>query len=190
MAYHDYLVRRWQKGCQNALQLWRELKQQGFSGCATIVREYVCFWRIPEVAASLPPARRSVPSVRSLAWLLLPRKGRTPEQMQMRQTLLDAFPALDRSQQLAEDFRRLLRDGSVEQLASWMQTRADSGLADLATFTRGLESDRLAVAAAITQSWSNGPAEGHVNGLKFVKRQGYGRASFDLLKARVLPLAA
>lgn len=188
--YHDYLVRRWQEGCQNALQLWRELKQQGFSGGATLVREYVRFWRIPEVADSLSPARRSLPSVRSLAWLLLPRKGRTPEQTQLRQTLLEAFPTLDQSQQLVEDFRRLLRQGSAEQLSSWMQTTAASGLMDLATFTRGLEADRPAVEAAVTQSWSNGPTEGHVNRLKFVKRQGYGRASFELLKARVLPLAA
>jgi len=38
--------------------------------------------------------------------------------------------------------------------------------------------------------WSNGPTEGHVNRLKFLKRQGYGRAGFDLLRRRVLPLAA
>ena len=32
----------------------------------------------------------------------------------------------------------------------------------------------------------NGPVEGLVNKLKLVKRQGYGRAGFDLLRARVL----
>jgi transposase len=31
-----------------------------------------------------------------------------------------------------------------------------------------------------------GPTEGHVNRLKFLKRQMYGRASFDLLRLRVL----
>jgi len=46
------------------------------------------------------------------------------------------------------------------------------------------------VEAAVTQRWSNGPTEGQVNGLKFIKRQGYGRASFALLKARTLLLAA
>jgi hypothetical protein len=35
--------------------------------------------------------------------------------------------------------------------------------------------------------WSNGPIEGHINRLKAIKRQMYGRASFELLKARVLP---
>jgi len=36
--YKDYLERRWQDGCHNAAQLWRELRDQGFSGKAAIVR--------------------------------------------------------------------------------------------------------------------------------------------------------
>ncbi len=36
--------------------------------------------------------------------------------------------------------------------------------------------------------WSNGQVEGQVNRLKTLKRQMYGRASFELLRARLLPL--
>ena len=43
--------------------------------------------------------------------------------------------------------------------------------------------------AAVTQEWSNGPVEGHVNRLKTIKRQMYGRAGFVLLRARVLNAA-
>src|SRR5262249_41237358 len=42
---------------------------------------------------------------------------------------------------------------------------------------------------AVTQAWSNGPVEGHVNRLKTIKRQMYGRAGFVLLRARVLNVA-
>jgi transposase len=49
-----------------------------------------------------------------------------------------------------------------------------------------LSSDLSAVEAALSLAWSNGPVEGQVNRLKFVKRQGYGRACFALLKRRVL----
>lgn len=38
----------------------------------------------------------------------------------------------------------------------------------------------------MAQEWSNGPVEGFVHKLKLLKRQGYGRAGFDLLKARML----
>ena len=40
--------------------------------------------------------------------------------------------------------------------------------------------------AAATTRWSNGPVEGHVNRLKTIQRQMYGRAGFGLLKARVV----
>ena len=57
-------------------------------------------------------------------------------------------------------------------------------------FARMLSRDLEAVRSAVTEPWSNGQTEGQVNRLKFVKRQMYGRAGFDLLKARVLPLVA
>jgi transposase len=39
---------------------------------------------------------------------------------------------------------------------------------------------------AITTPWSSGPVEGLVHKVKLLKRQGYGRAKFDLLRAPVL----
>jgi transposase len=47
--------------------------------------------------------------------------------------------------------------------------------------------DLRATELAITVPWSNGPIEGQINRLKTIKRQMYGRAGFELLKARVMP---
>jgi transposase len=52
-------------------------------------------------------------------------------------------------------------------------------------FAVGLRQEYAAVAAALEHPWSNGPVEGHGNRLKTIKRQMYGRANFDLLKALV-----
>ena len=57
---------------------------------------------------------------------------------------------------------------------------------ELRRFAEGIRRDEAAVLAAVTQPWSNGPVEGHVNRLKVVKRQMYGRAGFVLLRARVV----
>jgi hypothetical protein len=54
-------------------------------------------------------------------------------------------------------------------------------------FAYGLQKDISAVGAAVDTSWSAGPVEGQVNRLKTLKRQMYGRAGFELLRARVLP---
>ncbi len=57
---------------------------------------------------------------------------------------------------------------------------------NLRTSSVVLRRDEAAVRAAATSKWSNGQTEGQINRLKFLKRQMFGRAKFDLLKARVL----
>ena len=51
----------------------------------------------------------------------------------------------------------------------------------------GLQKDISAVAAAVDTQWSTGQVEGQINRLKTIKRQMYGSAGFQLLRARVLP---
>lgn len=77
-----------------------------------------------------------------------------------------------------------MSEQSAEGLSKWCaeaeQVPAYSG------FVRGLRQDYAAVEQAFVSAWSNGQTEGQVNRLKMLKRQGYGRASFDLLRRRVL----
>jgi hypothetical protein len=67
-----------------------------------------------------------------------------------------------------------------------MTQAAASGIEALARFAQGLREDLTAITAGLTLPWSNGPVEGHVNRLKLLKRQGYGRAGCALLRHRVL----
>ena len=50
----------------------------------------------------------------------------------------------------------------------------------------GLRADQDAVTARLTLQWSSGSVEGHVNRIKMLKRQIYGRASPDPLRRRIL----
>lgn len=43
--------------------------------------------------------------------------------------------------------------------------------------------------AALSLLWSNGQTEGQITRLELIKRQMYGRARFDLLRARELQVA-
>ncbi|WP_149181339.1 transposase [Streptomyces sp. TRM49041] len=67
-----------------------------------------------------------------------------------------------------------------------MDRGGPSRLPGLHTFTSGLERDLAAVTAGLTLPWSSGVVEGHVNRIKMIKRQMYGRAGFNLLRKRVL----
>ena len=83
-------------------------------------------------------------------------------------------------------FRTILTARHAEHLDPWLDQCADSGISELVGFARGLRRDFAAVQAAVRSDWSQGPIEGHVNRLKLLKRQMYGRAKFDLLRQRVL----
>ena len=70
-----------------------------------------------------------------------------------------------------------------------MAEATHSGIEELARFARGLQDDLSGGESRATLEWSNGVTEGHIHRLKLVKRQGYGRAGFTLLRQRVLQAA-
>jgi transposase len=63
---------------------------------------------------------------------------------------------------------------------------AATGLPSLSRFAQRLEGDLAAVTAGLSTSWNSGVVEGHVNRIKMLKRQLFGRAGFALLRKRVL----
>jgi transposase len=96
-------------------------------------------------------------------------------------------PAAYRLRRLVLQFQALLRWREAGKLANWMERVSTSGFHWVAQFAKTLRRDLEAVELAIETPWSNGPLEGHINRLKMIKRQMYGRAGFELLRARVLP---
>jgi hypothetical protein len=86
---------------------------------------------------------------------------------------------------LVQDFGQIVRKREGHRLSDWKQQVTESGFLELPRFAKGLERDREAVVADLTESYSNGMTEGFVNKLKLIKGQGYGRASFPLLRQRM-----
>ena len=86
---------------------------------------------------------------------------------------------------MAAEFAALLREGGTVCVADWLGAAEGSACRELRLFAASVRQDESAVTAAVTARWSNGPVEGQVNRLKTIKRQMYGRAGFDLLRARV-----
>ena len=71
-------------------------------------------------------------------------------------------------------------------LEPWMTAALGTGEPALQSFVTGLRADQDAVATGLSLPWSSGSVEGHVNCIKMLKIQMYGRASPDLLRRRVL----
>lgn len=185
--FKDYLQRRWLAGCRNASQLFREIQAQGFGGTCSWVSRYIHGLR---VAAAEPIASQPIkpPSSRSITPLFL----RRPEELSQSENAfllcLRENPLMQNVYDLAQRFMTLLRQRQKGSLSCWREDARSSAITAIAGFSKGLEQDLPAVEAGLSLPWSNGPTEGQVNRLKLVKRSMYGRAGFDLLKARVLPL--
>ena len=94
-----------------------------------------------------------------------------------------ASPALIKARSLMDQFHAMMRTRKPEKLAPWIAAAKQS---NIAAFAAGIETDQAAVRAAIVEPWSSGQVEGQVTLLKLVKRQMYGRAHLDLLKARLM----
>lgn len=196
----EYLAQRWAEGCHSAADLYRELLPRGFHGSPSLVRHYVAQWR-----SALPPelkrARRGpvaatpaidrkkllVPSPRNTAWWLLQKLEKLEAEQQVYvQRLCEMSPEITAVQQLAHRFARFVKERQAQELGPWLEEAAKSSSSEIKGFVAGLKRDQQAVEAALKYAWSNGQTEGQVNKLKNLKRQMYGRAKLDLLKARVL----
>ena len=87
---------------------------------------------------------------------------------------------------LAQEFTRIVRERSSTKFNEWLRSAMQSKLKEFVSFAQGLSEDYGAVMNALRYEWSNGQLEGQINRLETIKRQTYGRANFDLLRARVL----
>jgi transposase len=194
--YKAYLLERWNAGCHTALQLFQEIQRRGYMGSYRRVTAYVS--RIRQ-AQGIPPRRQgrrqTLPVVaeptalpltpRRATWLVLRHAAQRPEAEAQQLAQLHAqSAAVAEAIDLAHDFATLVRQRQPAQLDAWLQRAATSALEAMQQFATGLQDDYAAVKAGVTLPWSNGPVEGHINRLKMLKRQMFGRARLDLLSRR------
>jgi transposase len=121
------------------------------------------------------------------ALLNMPSLTLSPAQKRHLDAFLRFCPKAHKLRRFVFQFRAMLRWRSARKLNTWIVSAAASGFRFTAQFARTLRRDLDAVKLSMTKRWSNGPIEGHINRLKAIKRQMYGRPGFELLKARVLP---
>ena len=195
--YKEYLVQRWQQGGCNVRQLFREIQQQGYPGSLGVVSQFMADLRRQQ---GLPPYTRLFTPLgkplslsgnpltpRQATWLILARpETLKPEELHLIERMRALHPDLELAIDLAQSFAALVRQHVVEAFDPWLERAKLASLSAFRSFATGIRRDYAAVRAAISLTWSNGQVEGQVNRLKFLKRQMYGRAKFDLLRTRVL----
>ena len=80
--------------------------------------------------------------------------------------MCEADAAIAAAHTLAHDFVTIARERQGERLDAWIADAIAADIPDLRRFALGLLPDKAAIQAGLTEEWSNGPTEGHINRLK------------------------
>jgi transposase len=196
--YEDYILGRWEQGCRNATQIWREISEQGYPGAYKNVVRITRYLKEQERLAKPLPDRPPGILASHAAGILVKRpENRSEEEVRTLMRLTTVHRVTERCCALFEQLAEMIRDKeqtSQEQvrgrLEEWIGEAKASGVAELKAFAVKLFQDIEAVVAAMVMPYSQGQTEGRINKLKLVKRSMYGRGKFDLLRQRVLYAAA
>ena len=191
-----YLVARWNEGCRSAKRLHAEIRERGYRHSVDTVNRLLCSFRHTEEQGGKPSyaprAKRgsiagASPTAKNVAALFMRREDMlNAERKEYLERLCASDAALADARRLTQEFAKMVRNPEGGKLDGWLEEAAGCEAPVMKKFAAGLKKDLSAVRAGLTERWSNGPVEGFVTKLKLVKRQGYGRANFDLLRARAL----
>ena len=200
MPYVSYLKHRFaEEGCDNSSQLYREIRTRGYDGCCSVVTNYVTQLRQQAGMKAMTgrkqsrqpkPLKGTLPAPGPLRWcFLLPVERLKKKQQAQLDRLCQGETRFAVLYHLTQAFVHLLHEQTDRGLTPWFKEVQNSGIEELISFAKGLQRDEAAVRAGLSLKWSQGPVEGNINRLKFIKRSMYGRANFDLLRTRVLCVA-
>ena len=199
--YLKYLDKRRKEGCENASQLWREIREQGYPGTPRQVLRWMQVRRSkpsPNSPVTKPyhPINEERPPLKPTSITKIDPSKLTSWMITDPEFLSDADQnllneacretAIAETYTLVRGFLSMIRTKKDETFTVWLDACVASKVKSFGRFAKHLLRDKKAVQAAITSPWSNGQVEGQIHRLKLIKRQMYGRASFELLKKRVL----
>jgi transposase len=172
-----YLHQRWADGVRSTQRLHQELRARGYTGSLRTLRRRTARLRQDTTIPAPPPP----PAAKKVArWILTPPGDLTDADHAELAQITARCAELAATQTLVRDFAEMLCHRHGEHLPAW------AAQAQLRGFAKGLRKDWAAVTAGLTLPYSSGAVEGHVNRIKMIKRQMYGRAKPDLLRKRIL----
>jgi transposase len=198
--FTPFLRRRWNAGCRNAQQLWRELVAQGYRPARRTVERYVGQLRretgtrfkfrqtapAPLYAEDQDESRPAPLTALRAARLFLARpEGQRPTDQALLAHLLRLDPVMSDPYHQVQAFCRMVRQRHSDEFDAWLTDVQQRGVKELRAFAKGLLKDEAAVRAGLSLIWSNGLTEGFIHRLKLIKRQADGHAGVDFLRHRI-----
>ena len=162
--YEAYVRKRWDEGCHNIQQIWREIKAQGYPHSDRALRRHLEAVRGKKPAELEEAGVLDHFSAKKAVWLFArPFDDLSKEEQEELQTMRQASITAETIYQLVQEFFRLVRSRQGTQLDSWMSKVKASAIPELRRFAKGVERDKAAVLAGLTLVHSNGQVEGQAH---------------------------
>jgi transposase len=185
--FAPYLARRWQDGCHDVSQLWDEVRAQGYPNSLRTFYRYIQTLRQQNQLVLPDPSPVESLTTRDALWLIVRSPEALPEQEQAQlEALKQGSAPFAHLYRLVQSFGEMVWRRQGQRLETWQSEVYASDFPELKCFAKGLDRDKAAVVAGLTERYSNGMVEGFVNKVKMVKRVMFGKAGFPLLRQRVL----
>jgi transposase len=193
--YIDLVNQRWNEGVTSAETITAELRALGFKGDAQTVRRYLKPFRLPGASRSHPgphqrkaaPAAPAIPKPRKISKALLTHPDRlTEDETLIVKNATAGCAHLEHLHQHVRSFAKIMAQRRGQELPAWLEAVEDGDLPELRSLAAGIRRDLAAVINGLTLEHSSGAVEGNVTRVKRLKRDGYGRANFDLLRTQIL----
>lgn len=196
--YDSYVEDEYQHG-KDLKKVFRELKNKGFEGSQTPFYDHYRYLSdghhgyrskndVERMNASPRTKREPLMPIRQIAQIV--DKSIRKKKMQNEENgLVEKMRTFNWFKEIyvaTASFYGIIMGDDTLALDVWLKAYGRSSIAELRTFTYGINMDLNAVRNAITYDTSNGVVEGFVNKLKSVKRTMYGRASLELLRRKMV----
>src|SRR5205085_4101749 len=153
--YKDYLVRRWNEGCRNSQQMYREIKEQGYTGSSTAVGRFVAPLRAhkgkarsfksvePELATMVNPEevkKKRPPTALQIAhWMTFKEEQRLEWQQSYLTQLCEKDSQIAQTYELIQEFTSMLREREGERLDEWLERVEKQGVVELQSFAEATQ---------------------------------------------------
>ena len=189
-------ITQWCQEGKTARWIHEQLIHQGFKGGASSTRR-----KVQEIKANLPVktsekatekiSKKSSKLLKATKFQLTSFIWRKPTsltqpELNLLNELFQAHADLSELYTAIQVFRDLVTMGQVFKLSQWLERYATHEIKLLREFCLRMKRDEQSISNALVYPYTNAICEGNVNRIKMIKRQMYGRASFELLRIKVL----
>jgi transposase len=157
--YAAYVLKRWEEGCRNGSQLYREIKEKGYTGTERQVHRFLLPLREQLPLAQIVESPQTPVqdfSANKSVWLFVRNPADLDETEKA--TLVAICQASETAKtiyQLVQQFRLILHMREGSRLDDWLAQVRTSQIQELQSFVVGVERDKAAVVAGLTLPQNN-----------------------------------